>query len=118
MTLTYCGITAEAALWAELGMRPYANVPFEEKPCREGTAHNSAPTDGELIEARITSGSAGDEALVWLIRERRQRAEERARNYATMKAADEAVHAARIRRQAARLELKAKGLSEDDTDAT
>ncbi len=90
-TLTYQGITADAALWQKLGMREYTNTPFSEQPLTE----TYAPSDGDLIEARLASGSTGDAALVWLIQERRRQGEHAAALRAQKQAGDDAIHAAR-----------------------
>lgn len=102
---TYMGITAHKGLWLQLGMRPYSNVPFSESRSHEGHHYT---TDGELIEARIASGSTGEAALVWLIQERRRRREEEARTRALAKQGDDMIHAARIQRQVAEIEYETK----------
>lgn len=106
-TYTYCGITAEAGLWHSLGMTAYSNTPFSENPNRQ---HHHAPSDGQLHEARIASGATDGRALVWLIQERRRSEEELQRNAALAKQGDDAIHAARINRQAAELQCKARGI--------
>lgn len=107
-TLTYCGITAEVGLWHSLGISEYSGgTKFEDMPCRE----SFSPSDGDLAEARIASGSNDGRALVWLIQERRRRAEHEAQLAATRKQGDDAIHAARIQRQAAELECRARGLT-------
>jgi hypothetical protein len=108
-TYTYCGITAAPALWAAVGLTTTNWVGgITEFPRREDHPFGGsrAATDGEIIEARVTTGDTGDAALVWLIAERRRQREETARNAAqhalanAVKAAEEAIHAARIHRQA------------------
>lgn len=118
--IEYCGITATQSLWQAVGLatgtysdgrvefpRPYQSYGLFIKPA----------TDGELIEARITTGETGEKALVWLIAERRRQAEERARTQASevlaaaqKKAGDDAIHAARIHRQAEELRCLAAGI--------
>ena len=110
-TYTYCGITAPLALWRAVGL--------EEINWADGTVEfpqrsQAYATDGEIIEARIHTGDTGEAALVWLIGERRRQHEERARNNATYehgqalkKSGDDAIHAARIHRQAEELRCRA-----------
>lgn len=113
-TYTYCGITAPLALWLAVGLETInwidGTVEFPRRTYK-------AATDAELIEARIQSGDAGEVALVWLIGERRRQREEDARNTALFeqgraqsKAGDDAIHAARIHRQAEELKWKAMGI--------
>jgi len=116
---TYCGITAPVALWISAGMRFISmgeryTLDFDESDWNR-KAHL---TDGQLIEARVVTSDDGEKALVWLIAERRRQGEERARNSATerltaaeKKAGDDAIHAARIQRQAEELRCLAAGIS-------
>lgn len=120
-TYTYCGITAPVALWASVGLIAQNWAEGTTKfPHRLDPAFGQrGATDGELIEARITTGDTGEKALVWLIAERRRQREETARNNAAQvsaeaqkKAGDAAIHAARIHRQAEELRCLAAGISE------
>lgn len=115
---THCGITAPVALWISVGME-FLNhgESFTLRPKDCIFDRSVTLSDGQLIEARIHTGSDGEAALVWLIQERRRQAEESARNTAIYrqaeaqkKAGDDAIHAARIHRQAAELECKARGI--------
>ncbi len=115
---THCGITAPVALWISAGMSIsfQANDRWTLTPADRFSGHSLM--DGHLIEARITSGDSGEKALVWLIAERRRQSEERERNRASQvladaqkKAGDDAIHAARIHRQAEELRCLAAGIS-------
>lgn len=119
--LECCGITAQLALWNAVGLRTKNWVGGQvEFPARDGMTFGSrqaGATDAELIEARVTTGKTDEQALIWLIRERRRQAEETARNQAAYEAAqaqkkagDDAIHAARIERQAAELRALAAGV--------
>lgn len=118
-TYTYCGITAPLALWNEVGLKTIHWIDNTvEFPRRDDPPYGvGGATDGELIEARIHTGTAGEEALVWLIQERRRQREESARTRAayetaqsSKKAGDDAIHAARIHRQAEELRCLANGV--------
>jgi len=106
MTYTYRGITADSALWQALDMIEDQRVPFSERPLRG----KLAPSDADLIEARIAGQSTGDEALVWLIQERRRQWAAIGAQRTEDKRADEALHIARINRQAAEMNLEAAKL--------
>ncbi len=115
---TYCGITAPVSLWISAGMTISFQIGDRYALTPRDSFSGSPLTDGELIEARITTGDAGEKALVWLIGERRRQSEERARNRASQtladaqkKAGDDAIHAARIHRQAEELRCLAAGIS-------
>lgn len=113
-TYTYCGITAPLSLWNAVGLETIHWAGGEiEFPRRRDTGAR----DGDLIEARLTSGSDSEAALVWLKAERRRQSEELERNRATermaeatRKAGDDAIHAARIHRQAEELHCLANGV--------
>ncbi len=109
-TLTYLGITAEANLWYSIGLREYSNTDFAVSHMTD----TGAASDGAIIEARITSGYDDGRALVWLIQERRRQREHQAQLDTQRKAGDDAIHAARIQRQAAELACKARGLKLDE----
>jgi hypothetical protein len=113
---THCGITAPVALWISAGMQ--FSSWGEEFSLRPALSSWGDPlTEGQLIEARATTGDSGEKALVWLIAERRRRGEERERNHAAQitadaqkKSGDDAIHAARIHRQAEELRCLANGV--------
>lgn len=117
-TYTYCGITASVSLWISAGME-VINWAGGTKELRvKDSPWGGNLTDGQLIEARITTGDTGEKALVWLIAERRRQSEERNRNEAirqqadaAKKSGDDAIHAARIHRQAEELRCLANGIS-------
>lgn len=101
MTYTYAGVTADSALWREIGYDVYSS----------GESHSTrvmAASEGEVINARVTTGHSDERALAWLIAERTRQYEERQRNTAIAKQGDDAIHAARIQRQAAEIEYKAR----------
>ena len=103
MTYTYCGITADSALWKALDMTEYGDRPFAEGPSRS----SASPSDGSLVEARVASGSDGDAALVWLIQERRKNQQHADALTVERQKNDALIHAARINRQAAEMNLEA-----------
>ncbi|GAC1410685.1 MAG: hypothetical protein NVSMB64_19970 [Candidatus Velthaea sp.] len=120
-TYTYCGITAPLALWQEVGLKTINRVggiiEFPGRIDYGGGSKYRAATDGDLIEARIRTGDTGEAALVWLIAERRRQYEEKEKNHAIWeqaqaqkKAGDDAIHAARIHRQAEELRCRAAGI--------
>lgn len=119
MMYTFAGITGHAALWAELGydVRDEQGYGYGHPTNASdvGVSHSlvsrglrPAATTGELMAAAIAAGAADDRALAWLIDERKRQSEERARQAAIAKQGDDAIHAARIHRQAARIEYKAR----------
>jgi hypothetical protein len=121
-TYTYCGITAPLALWRAVGLEEInwadGTVEFPQRSQKNPFVGFADATDGEIIEARIHTGDTGEAALVWLIGERRRQHEERARNNATYehgqalkKSGDDAIHAARIHRQAEELRCRAAGIT-------
>jgi hypothetical protein len=124
-TYTYCGITAPLALWEAVGLERInwadGTVEFPRRKDFGPMSGIKAATDADLIEARVTcamvSGDKDVAALVWLIAERRRQQEEAARNralyeqaQAQKKAGDDAIHAARIHRQAEELRCRANGV--------
>lgn len=120
-TYTYCGITAPIALWNAVGLETihWASgiIEFPRRKDYGGLSRVHGATDAELIEARLRSGDSGEGALVWLIQERRRQQEEAERTHAIYlqaesqrKAGDDAIHAARIHRQAEELRCKAAGI--------
>lgn len=124
---TIAGVTVSVSLWLSAGMefvnwgdefslRPYKNG--------HGASLSEAEMEGQIIEARVTTGDTGEKAVVWLIAERRRQAEERARNNAAYesaeaqkKAGDAAIHAARIHRQAEELRCLAAGVDKRSIDS-
>ena len=119
---TRCGVTAPVALWLSAGMEFVNHGDTYSLRPKDGWA---APlTDGAIIEARVAANDGGEQALVWLITERRRQWEERERIRAFQiaadaqkKAGDDAIHAARIQRQAAELECLARGVKPKAIDS-
>ena len=106
---TRCGVTAPVALWVSAGME--FSWHGDKWTLRDKDNWLGEPlTDGQIIEARATTGQTGELALAWLIAERRRRSEIRASIAAQKQAGDDAIHAARIRRQAAEMECLARGV--------
>lgn len=117
-TYTYCDVTSSIFLWNAVGLRVQkvypenGTVKFPVKDCGPVHGPGGGATEAEIIEARITSGSTGDAALIWLIAERRRQHEELEKNSAIKrqaaaleKSGDAAVQAARIHKQAEELRL-------------
>lgn len=114
MTYTFAGITADAALWREVGYSVSDSAGWAagaSKAGEIGTSHSLigfAASEGELVAARVTTGFNDDRALAWLVGERKRANEERSRNAAMAKHGDDLIHAARIQRMAAQIEYKAR----------
>lgn len=123
MIYTYCGITADAALWYALGYD--VRNEHGKQDTEIATSHHirydmpykTEAIQADLISARINSGFTDDRALVYLINQRTAEQAERARNHAvetqaraTVQHADAIIHAARINRQAEEIRM---GLRKD-----
>lgn len=105
--VTYLEVTAHKSLWELVGRtlhRKNATMQLHvfSQPAMFGAE------DGEIIAARIESGSTGNEALVYLRRIRAAATEASMQRIAMQRQSDAAIHAARIYRQAE--EIRAKSL--------